>query len=61
MHQVRPGITSWGMVKYGYASSVDEMVARTRYDLIYLSNMSIAVDFKIMIYTVKTVVTGQGK
>ena len=49
------------MVKYGYASSVDEMVARTRYDLIYLSNMSIAVDFKIMIYTVKTVVTGQGK
>lgn len=61
VHQVRPGITSWGMVKYGYASSVDEMVARTRYDLIYLSNMSIAVDFKIMIYTVKTVVTGQGK
>ncbi len=61
VHQVRPGITSWGMVKYGYASTLDQMVARTKYDLIYLSNMSISVDFKIMIYTVKTVVTGRGK
>lgn len=61
VHQVRPGITSWGMVKYGYASTVEEMVERTRYDLIYLSNMSIAVDFKIMIYTIKTVLTGEGK
>lgn len=60
VHQVRPGITSWGMVKYGYASSVDEMVERNRYDLVYLFNMSIAVDLKIMIYTVRTVVTGKG-
>ncbi|MBD5203284.1 MAG: sugar transferase [Bacteroidales bacterium] len=58
--QVRPGITSWGMVKYGYASSVEQMVERTRFDLIYLSNMSTLVDFKIMIYTVKTVLTGRG-
>lgn len=58
--QVRPGITSWGMVKYGYASTVSQMVERTRYDLIYLANMSILVDFKILIYTVKTVVTGRG-
>lgn len=61
VHQVRPGITSWGMVKFGYASTVEQMVARTRYDLIYLSNMSISVDFKIMIYTVKTVLGGKGK
>ena len=60
VHQVRPGITSWGMVKYGYASSVEEMVERNRYDLVYLFNMSIAVDLKIMIYTVRTVVTGKG-
>ncbi len=58
--QVRPGITSWGMVKYGYASTVAQMVARTRYDLIYLSNMSLLVDLKILIYTVKTVITGRG-
>lgn len=61
VHQVRPGITSWGMVKYGYASSVDEMVKRTRFDLIYLNNMSAAVDIKILIYTIKTILQGRGK
>lgn len=58
--RVRPGITSWGMVKYGYASSVKEMVERTRYDLIYLSNMSLTLDLKILIYTIKTVAVGKG-
>lgn len=58
--QVRPGITSWGMVKYGYASSVNEMVERSRYDLIYINNMSIATDIKILIYTVRTVLKGSG-
>ena len=58
--QVRPGITSWGMVKYGYASSVKQMVERTRYDLIYLANMSLSVDCKILIYTLKTVIGGKG-
>lgn len=60
VYQVRPGITSWGMVKYGYAKSVDEMVERTRYDLIYMANMSLSVDCKIMIYTLKTVLGGEG-
>ena len=59
--QVRPGITSWGMVKFGYASSVEEMVKRSQYDLIYLNNMSILTDMKILAYTVRTVVTGEGK
>lgn len=60
VYQVRPGITSWGMVKYGYASNVEQMVERTRFDLIYLANMSLFVDIKILIYTIKTVVTGKG-
>lgn len=60
LHQVRPGITSWGMVKYGYAQNVDEMVERSRYDLLYLSNMSINVDMKIMIFTIRTVISGKG-
>lgn len=60
VHQVRPGITSWGMVKYGYASHVDQMVKRLRYDLIYISNMSISSDIKILIYTLKTVFRGRG-
>lgn len=59
--QVRPGITSWGMVKYGYASNVEQMVERTRFDLIYLANMSLSLDCKILIYTIKTVVGGEGK
>ncbi|MDE6741459.1 MAG: sugar transferase, partial [Muribaculaceae bacterium] len=61
LYQARPGITSWGMVKYGYASRVDEMVERSKYDLLYISNMSILVDLKIMLYTVLTILEGKGK
>lgn len=60
LHQLRPGITSWGMVKYGYASDVDEMLRRMHFDLIYLENVSIAIDLKILFYTVNTVLTGKG-
>ncbi len=59
--KVKPGITSLGMVKYGYASSVDEMVKRLKYDLIYIENMSMLMDLKILIYTVITVIKGRGK
>ncbi len=58
--QVRPGITSWGMVKYGYASTIFQMVERMRYDLMYINNCSIAVDLKILGFTVRTVLTGKG-
>lgn len=60
IHQVRPGITSWGMVKYGYASSVDEMVERLYYDLLYIDNVSFAVDLKIIFHTLSTVISGRG-
>lgn len=60
LHQVRPGLTSWGMVKHGYASTVDEMVERSRFDLIYLENINLMVDLKILLYTINTVVTGKG-
>ncbi len=59
--KVRPGITSWGQVKYGYAENVDEMVDRLKYDIIYLENMSLYLDIKILIYTVKIVFEGSGK
>ena len=60
LHNVRPGITSWGMVKYGYAASVDKMVERMEYDILYYENMSLTLDLTILIYTVKTVITGKG-
>ena len=61
LHKLRPGITSWGQVKYGYASNVDEMLERLTYDMMYLKNISLYVDFKILIYTVMVSVKGNGK
>lgn len=59
--RVRPGITSWGMVKYGYAENVQQMVERLKFDVLYIENMSLLVDFRIMLYTVKTIIQGRGK
>ena len=61
LQRVKPGITSWGQVKYGYASNVDEMVERLRYDLLYLDNMSLTTDLKIMVYTGQIILQGRGK
>ena len=61
LQRVKPGITSWGQVRYGYASNVDEMVERLRYDLLYIDNMSLIMDMKIMVYTAKIIIQGRGK
>lgn len=60
LHKVKPGITSWGQVKYGYAENVAQMVQRLRYDMLYLDNMSLYVDMKILIYTLIVVFKGKG-
>ena len=61
LQKVRPGITSWGQVKFGYAENVDEMVERLKFDILYIENMSLALDLKILMYTVVVMVEGRGK
>lgn len=61
LHKVRPGITSWGQVKFGYAENVQQMVRRLKYDILYIENMSLAVDLKILAYTVIIILKGDGK
>lgn len=60
LQKVRPGITSWGQVKFGYASTVEQMVRRLKYDILYIENMSLLVDLKILIYTILTILRGRG-
>ncbi len=59
--KVKPGLTSWGMIQFGYASTVEEMLERMQYDLLYIKNISLLVDFRIMLYTVRIIMLGKGK
>ena len=61
VYRVKPGITSWGMVKFGYASNIHEMIKRLKYDIIYIENMSLISDLKVIIYTILIVFQGRGK
>jgi exopolysaccharide biosynthesis polyprenyl glycosylphosphotransferase len=58
--KVRPGITGWAQVKHKYDESVEDVKIKLRYDLFYIENMSLRMDFKIIVRTIFVVLFGQG-
>jgi lipopolysaccharide/colanic/teichoic acid biosynthesis glycosyltransferase len=58
---VRPGITGWAQIRYAYGASVADALQKLQYDLFYIKNLSLLLDFAIMFDTVKIVLFGRGR
>jgi len=60
VYKIRPGLTSWGPIRIGYSDTIEKMVERLNYDIIYMENMSLRTDMKILLYTVEVIFRGKG-
>lgn len=61
LQELKPGITSLGQIRFGYADSLEEMLSRARYDLKYINNLNFWTDIKVILTTVIVVINGKGK
>lgn len=61
IYKIRPGLTSWGPIRVGYTDTIDKMVSRLNYDIVYMENMSLKLDMKILFYTIGVLLRGEGK
>lgn len=61
LYKIRPGLTSWGPIRVGYTDTLDKMIDRLNYDIVYMENMSVRLDVKILFYTIGVVLDGKGK
>ncbi len=60
LYKIKPGLLSWGPIKVGYTHSIAEMKERLNYDIIYMDNMSIFNDIKIIAYSIEIIFKGKG-
>lgn len=61
IYKIRPGLTSWGPIKVGYTDTLDKMIRRLNYDIVYIENMSLTLDIKIMFHTIGVIFNGKGQ
>ncbi len=59
-HTVRPGLTGWAQVKFRYGASQEDSHTKLQYDLYYVKNLSLVLDLKILIQTIRVVMLGEG-